>query len=465
MRLSADTFYYGIGKMGEGVAALVLIPVLTRAFSPTEFGLWDIVVTFFVITTTVTSLALEVSLSAFYFETEDAVQRKTIASTSVYFRFFSSFLVAIVIFLLAPAISSLIFDAPHYSRYFRIVAAAIPFFLGMNIFRQLLRVSFAPGKYNVVSIGYAALYALFGIFLVVRMQMGINGILLGMLAALVVASLVGAVFTRRFLAFQFSMSALRKMLSFGLPILPSLFACWIIDFSDRYFLARLSTLEQVGIYSAGAKISSIIILFVTSFQMAWLPYALSIQHKEDARERYSRGLFLFLLICLIGGTGIVIFVKPILILLTQPKYYGAEKVVGLLVLATIAYGAYLIMNIGLIIAKKTSFTSISVGVGALLNIALNFMLIPHYGMLGAAAATLISYLVAAAAIYWFANRWYPIDYRFSRIFKLVFLSICIMLIASIIGFESSMFWDVIFSVILFIIFLFYIRRFFLSSIK
>jgi O-antigen/teichoic acid export membrane protein len=141
-------------------------------------------------------------------------------------------------------------------------------------------------------------------------------------------------------------------------------------------------------------------------------------------------------------------------------YYGAEKVIGLLVLSTIAYGAYLILNIGLMVAKKTSYTSISVAAGAILNLVLNFVLVPRFGIMGAAVATLISYCVSVAAVYWFANKWNPIDYRIRRIGKLILLSVAAMLIASIIDIESSVALDVLFSVFLFGIFLFGIRRFF-----
>jgi O-antigen/teichoic acid export membrane protein len=368
--------------------------------------------------------------------------------------------VALLIYVSAPHISVTIFDTPRHAVYFRIAAVTMPFFLGMGIFKQLLRVSFAPGRFNIVSVGYAILYTLLGIVLVVRMQMGVSGILLAMLAAAAVFALVGAVFTRRFLSPRFSLYTLREMLQFSVPILPSLFACWVMDFSDRYFLTKLSTLEQVGIYSVGARISSMIILLVTSYQMAWAPYALSVQHREDARDRYARGLFLFLLISLAAGTAIVVFGRPILVILTHPRYYGAEKVIGLLVLATVAYGTYLIMNIGLIITKKTSLTSISVGAGAVLNLVLNFALIPRFGMMGAAAATLISYALSVAGIYWFANRVYPIDYRFKRIAKLVALSVAVMFITSVFGFEDSLLLDVVFGIVLFAVFLMCIWRLF-----
>lgn len=459
-RLSTDTVYYGIGKGAEALAALVLIPVLTRAFSPAQFGLWDVTMTFFLLTTTVASLALEPALAAFYFQTQQDDHRKLIASTSVHFRLVSSIVVAIPLFALAPHVSRIIFDTPEHAAYFRVVAAAIPFFLMVNVFKQLLRIDFAPGKFNVVAVGHAGVYAALGIFLVTTMQMGVTGILLGMLGAAVCFSFVGAFLASRLVSFEFSGRELRSMLAFGLPLLPSLLAYWVIDFSDRYFLTKLSTLEQVGIYSVGARISSIIILFVTSFQMAWAPVALSFQHRPDAKERYSRGLFFFLVAAFTAATAIVVFARPILVVLTQPKYYGAEKVVALLVLATVAFGAFLIINIGLILTKKTSLTSAAIAAGAVINLVLNYLLIPRFEMIGAAVATLVSYSVAVALLYRFAQRHYPIDYGIARIAGLALLAVGVMLIATVVGFERSVLLDLLLGVLLMAAFLFLLKLLF-----
>lgn len=447
--------------MAEALGALVLIPVLTRAFTPIQFGLWDVTMTFFILTTMVASLALEPALAAFYFETEDIAQRRIVASTSVHFRVLFSVLLAGSIFVLAPQLSRLIFGTPEHAVYFRIVAGAAPFFLIVNIFKQLFRIDFAPGKFNVVAVGNAALYIALGVFLVMRMDMGVSGILLALLAAAVCFSCVGGLLSWRLLSFEFSSSTLRDMLAFSLPLLPYLLGYWIIDFSDRYFLTKLTTLEQVGIYSVGARISAIVALFATSFQMAWGPYALSFQHEPDAKERYSRGLFFFLLAALTVGTAIVVFARPILIVLTQPRYYGAEKVVGLLVLATIIHGAFLVISIVLMITKKTSLASVAILVGAGINLALNLLLIPRFGMVGAAVATVASYFVAVLLLYRFAQKHYPVDYKVPRIVKLALLSIATMIVSSLVGFEKSMLLDSIFRLLLMTAFLALLRQFFL----
>jgi len=436
VRLSSDTVSYGVGKLGEGIAALVLIPVLTRAFSPAEFGVWDVAMTFFMLSATAASLGLEPALGAFYFGTRDEARKKLVASTSIWFRLLSSLAVAVPIFAFAPRISAVIFGTSEHAIYFRLIAVAVPFILGANIFKQLLRLDFSPWKFNIVSVGYAGAYAGLAILLVVRLDMGVVAVFWGILVAAAIFFVVGAIFSARHFSPRFSASALREMLGFGLPLVPLLFACWVIDFSDRYFLTRMATLEQVGIYSVGARISTIVLLFSTSFQMAWGPFALSIQHEDDARDRYSRGLHLYLCAALAGATGIVLFARPILVLLTQPKYYEAGIVIAPLVFSIVLYGAFQVVNIGLIITKKTVLSSVAIAVGAVLNVTLNFLLIRPFGMMGAAAATLISYLAALVLLYIFAQRLYPVDYRPARMAALLSLSAVLMMLSSVVKFEG-----------------------------
>ncbi|MBI4832109.1 MAG: polysaccharide biosynthesis C-terminal domain-containing protein [Candidatus Lindowbacteria bacterium] len=457
-RLSLDTVYYGVGKSAEALAALVLVPVLTRAFTPAQFGLWDVTMTFFLLTTTTASLALEAALAAFYFETQQADERMLVASTSLLSRLASSVLVAIPIFFLAPQISLLIFDTAVYSACFRILAAAIPFFLMINMQKQLLRIDFAPGKFNVLSVGFAGLYTTLGVIFVLNMKMGVKGILFAMLVAGVCSALVGSRFVSKFSSFEFSSGKMAKMLVFAVPLIPYLLANWVIDSSSRYFLTKLSTLEQVGIYSVGAKISSIITLFVTSFQMAWAPAALSIQHQPGAKEKFSRALLFFVAVSLTAATAITVFARPILVVLTQPTYYGAERVIGLLSFSLVVYGAFLMVSIGLIIVKKTALASAGLVAGAIVNLLLNYLLIPVFGMLGAALATFISYSAAAALLYRFTQKHYPVDYKIPRLARLAALSAGTLALAWLLPFDGHMPLDVASRVILMVGFVVILKK-------
>jgi O-antigen/teichoic acid export membrane protein len=443
-----DTFSYGLGKSMEALAFLALVPVLTRALSPAEFGVFDVSMTFMMLVATAASFALEPAVAAFYFQSQRPEERKSICSTAVWFRLVSSLIVAAFVFGLAPALSGLIFNTRAYAGHIRLVAGIIPCFLFVGIIKQLLRIGFSPFKFNLIAVGHAALYAALAIFLVTAIKMGVAGPLTAALVAGAVFSVIGSIVARNACSFRPSTSSLKGMFLFGLPLAPSLLACWIIDFSDRYFLTQMSTLEQVGVYSVGVKVSSIIVLFITSFQMAWAPVALSAQHEENARKKYAMGMLFFLAVSFAAAAALCIFSKSILMVLAEPRYYDAKLVIFPLTLSAIAYGAYLIVNIGLLITGKTVFASVAIGAAAAVNVLLNYLLIPKFQMIGAAYATLLSYLLAVVLIYVFAQKRYPVPYDLARISEMVFVSLTAMTVGASIEIERSPLIDLVFRVFL-----------------
>jgi O-antigen/teichoic acid export membrane protein len=115
----------------------------------------------------------------------------------------------------------------------------------------------------------------------------------------------------------------------------------------------------------------------------------------------------------------------------------------------------------LILTKKTFLTSVALGIGAVINIGLNFLLIPRFQMMGAAIATLVSYFVAVVILYRFSQRHYPINYRLSKIAGLTALSIITMSAATVFRFKDSIAVDSLFRSLLMIAFLIFVGRFFL----
>ena len=102
-------------------------------------------------------------------------------------------------------------------------------------------------------------------------------------------------------------------------------------------------------------------------------------------------------------------------LLATPEFYEGSRVVGVLAFATVAYGAYVVMAIGVGRARRTQFNWVITGLAAALNVALNLVLIPPYGMMGAAVATAGAYALMFALMTWYAQRVFPTPYQWRRV--------------------------------------------------
>jgi len=219
---------------------------------------------------------------------------------------------------------------------------------------------------------------------------------------------------------------LAEVLRYGLPLVIGGLSMWSINSIDRFFLVNYSTLDQVGLYSVGIRLASVVGFITWAFRLANAPFQFEISYSKDAPQIYARTLTYFVLITSLVCVPLALFAKPILRLLTREAYLGANIVVGLAAYSAVAYGMYQIIGVGLLITKKTLFTSVAISIGAIANVIFLFLLVPPFGMLGAAVSVLLTHAAVLTILYIGAQRAYPVPYDLKRISTiLVFAGIVI----------------------------------------
>ena len=256
------------------------------------------------------------------------------------------------------------------------------------------------------------------VFLVI-LQRGVQGLLE---AGLITAGLFYvflAVSVIRKAGFSFSRPELRRMLAFGLPLIPGALGLWILAVSDRYFLQFLSTSHELGLYSLGYKFGvAIDFLLIGPFQLSWLPFVFSTAGEANAKEVFSRVLTYFLFVIILIALAISVLAKEVLAVMATPVFQEAYKVIPLITLSYVLYGCYFALNLGIYVGGKTKYLAVFVGASAVLNLGLNLLLVPRYGMMGAAVATLTCYLMLPIASYFISKRYYAVNYEWGRIVKI-----------------------------------------------
>jgi O-antigen/teichoic acid export membrane protein len=229
---------------------------------------------------------------------------------------------------------------------------------------------------------------------------------------------------------------LREILLFGLPNLPATLSIVLMDSVDRVFLEKLASVEQVGFYNAGAKLGMFMSLFVAAFRFAWQPYFLATTKQENARAIFSKVLTYVLLACLSVYLLLCLFINDIVRIdffgytIIEAKYWQSTVVVPLIMLAYVFYAAYLNFLIGIYLEKKTRYLAYISLLGLAANLILLTALIPGMGMMGAAWARLVSYIVMAVALYIVGQRLYRVEYEWMRILQLVVLTAVFFAIGS-----------------------------------
>jgi len=257
------------------------------------------------------------------------------------------------------------------------------------------------------------------IALVVGFHKGPIGAVIGNFVGTLTVYIVLLAYRREQLGLQFDRGLFRAMNRFGLPLVPSALALWAINLIDRLFINAYRGQSEVGIYSLAVQISSVIVFLMTAFQLAWPAFAYSIRDEGAAKRTYAYVLtYLLFLTCWLSlAFGVL---APWIVHILAPRHHfgRAAEAVPILCFATAAYSGYSVLAIGIGRMRQTQFNWVVSGAAAAVNIALNFALIPTYGMMGAAVATIVAYLALFVGMWLRSRQVYPVAYQWRRILTL-----------------------------------------------
>lgn len=439
-QLSKDSLYYGLGSALQKFIGFFLFPIYTRVLTQEDFGTQDLVFTAVTILSYFLILGLDSATARHYYDAEDPEEKRIILSSWLWFELVISIPVCIVTMLFAETICLLAFNDPSLASFLRLGIVSIPFSLISSVTALALRLTFRSRAFSVITTAGVIAQAVSAIIMVPILGMGITGVFLSHLIANIFRACLGMIITHdEFIVARIAISGvwLRPMLLFGLPLVPASLSLWILNYANRFFLVRFSTLSDIGIFGIGVRLSSIVAFIISAFQIAWGPFSYSlIKDSQLAKDVYSKALTYFLLVSLFFTVSLSLFSREAITVLATSSYESAAPLVPWLSLGTVAWGAAYIVGMGTGIAKKSYHTTISVVLSAVLNTALNFYAIPLWGIMGAAFATLSGYLVALLYNYIAGQHYFHVVYEAKKVLTLIALSIAVILIGSMIDSHS-----------------------------
>jgi O-antigen/teichoic acid export membrane protein len=429
--LAKDAAIYGLGGIIGRLLSIFLVPLYTRLLTPADYGVLDVISTATSLLIPLLILGLEAALPFYYYDTANHQARKTIITTAFFFRIVVSATVCSLLLLTAGTVSNLFFSNVGKEREFiellQIAIITMPFSVSVLFYQSLLRAQRRPWKFATITLSQLFLVIGLNLYLVAWLKIGVAGVLWSNLVANVVLTFVGLGMIRANFVLTFSFSWLRQLLEYGLPLVPVSIAYWVLVYADRYFLLRYSNLTEIGLYSVGNKLSAALALFSGAFQLAWPPFAFSVMKDPRSNEIYAKVLLLYLTGMMFLATGVSLFAREILLIVTTPAYVGAYTVVGMLCLGLVANGSFYVVGVGLSISKKTQHLAWVTMLAAGLNILLNFILIPPFGMMGAGITTALSFAFSTIVLYRVAQKHYFIPYDVQKIGYVLLIGIVAIL--------------------------------------
>lgn len=389
---------YFIGVVGVGLASFVVIPIYARIFAPAEYGLLSLADLVVNIGSIVVGTWLATSTTRFLPYYQRLHKTDTFYSTILF-----SMVLSLAAFLLlaVPAYFwSRGFLAIEFQPLIPLIAVLIPVTMVFNICLNSLRVRQEAKWYVTFQLGFTYVALMIGLPLVVFLDLGVSGILWGRVSILLV---LGAIMFRRlFLTGSnvrrsaISLPAVKEFALFGFPGATAIIGTWILSSADRFVVNSFRGTAEVGLYSMGYAIGSVITMLTSAFWLAAAP-ALILTYESDKRALTS-GLLsqitrILILIGLPSAVGISVLASPIVRLVTTAPYYSASVAIPFVALGNFIYGLCLMSGTGLQTARKTHITARNMFAAGALNILLNIIFVPKFGFTAAAVTTLITYVV------------------------------------------------------------------------
>jgi O-antigen/teichoic acid export membrane protein len=297
---------------------------------------------------------------------------------------------------------------------------------------QVMRNQFRPVPFVVTGglLGAASLVG--GLIFALALDLGLAGIFVGILCAETLVLVLRTYLTRSAYAWSFDRGLLRDLLRFGVPLVPVTVSFWIFTAADRVVVGKVAGLEQLGYYSVAVTVTLVFVVITSAVSQAWLPRALHLfEHDRDAASE-AIGLSLTYYVFGLGmlATTAAAVAPEVTALLAGPEYAPAAEAIPLLCLGAVAFGSASITSSGMTMMHRNGILAWVSLAAAGVNIIAALVLVPPFGIVGAAAASLVGYLMLTSCYLWFSQRLWRMSIEVRRLVVLILLLALVGIVTS-----------------------------------
>lgn len=401
-QLARNTTALTIGRLGSKVLVFLLVRFYTAVLTKEQFGTADLITSLCNFLIPVACVGLSSGFFRFAAEAKSEREQSSVFSAGVSILLLSSMGFALF--------SPILFLIPLFKEHVWLILLYVLCANAHYLVSDFIR---AQGHYRLFALQgilNTALNISFNLLFLLPLSMGLDGYILSIIAADLLTSVFLVVYAKlwRYVHTDaVDRGTVKAILAYSIPLIPAALCWWITNVSDRYMVTHFYGEAKNGLYAAAYKIPNILTIACGIFMDAWQFSAVVAGRRarddespEEADERrrslrafFSKifrgyGAFLFL-----AAGGLILLSRPIATVLFDPSFYEAWAYIPVLLLATALSALSNFAGSVYMVERRGTATMVTSMIGAGLNIGLNFWLIPPMGPMGAAIATLISYLV------------------------------------------------------------------------
>jgi O-antigen/teichoic acid export membrane protein len=437
-RLGTDTAVYGISTILGRFLTFLLTPLYTHALPAEDLGIVATVYAYIAFLNVVYGYGMEGAYMK-YASTREIGNRRQVFTVPFLAVGITSLFFSALLILWSPSVADWI-HVPDPLAGIVAQGALILFLDALTLIPFVsLRMASQARTFAFIKVAGILVNVLCNILFLFVFRAGVGGIFLSNIISAVLVLILLVPTILRGLSFSWPTGLLGALLRFGLPSVPAGIAGMMIQVINRPILESLTGKAAVGVFQANYRLGIFMMLLVSMFDFAWRPFFLQHAKDPDARPLFARIMTYVVLTLTAVFLSLGLFLEPLVRWqifagrsLIAPPYWTGLDIVPVILLAYLFLGVYNNLIAGIYIEKRTARLPAVTFVAAAVNVVANYALIPPYGLMGAAYATLASYLVMAGMMYVMVRNVYPVPYEWIRLAKITGAGIVVYGLAKVV---------------------------------
>ncbi len=395
LKTAKNVALYTTGEIIPRVLSFLLLPILTKYLSTSDYGISSYINTIATFLYVLTTLSVNsYALRTYYKVDTETGKKKLIGNIFVFLCGWGMIMLLLEALLLPLLLNAFSVKVPFYPYF--LLGLVINFFDVASVIPLITyRVNEDAKGFIVLSVGRTvAQYALI-LLLIVYFKMGLLGSFLGRLIACVPFFIIYVWVIKKRGVFTFDLQQIKDALRFSLPLLPGALSYLVISMFDRVILERYASLSALGIYSVASTLSLTLNIIIQGLYRSFEQKIFREHNSADYLDKVNKLYKIYIAALYVPAFCVILFSREILFFFASKQYFTAANYVSYLVIAVIVSGINTFVGTLLIADNKRSIISYSSFTAAILSFIINLVFIKYYGVIGACVASILSFLVVS----------------------------------------------------------------------
>ncbi len=392
-KLFKNSFIYSSSNIIRSAIPFLLLPILTRYLTPTDYGIVATFQILLAIAVVFVNLNMHGAVAVNFFKIQRQEFEVFIGNVFVIL-FTSFFLTLCIVSAIKGPLSHLIKFSENWLPIIVIIALSQSI---ITLTLTLWRIEQKPLPYGIFQIIQTVLNVILSLIFVVIFNWHWQGRVLGIIIASIIFGLISLfiIYKKKYIKFNFNKTHIKDALIFGIPLIPHALGGWIMTSIDRIFINSMVDIASTGIYTVGYQVGMIIGLFATSFNQAWSPFLFAKLKENDgaSKLRIVKFTYFYAVGIIVLALSLSLVAPWFLNFFVSKNFHDANKYVFWIALGYAANGMYYMVVNYIFYVKKTYILAWVTFFSAGINVVLNYFFIKANGPIGAAQATTVTFFI------------------------------------------------------------------------